>query len=72
MASMTGLRVPAAKGATVRGIKAADISLQNLLGEVHSREGVKRTAQKPNDSCHELGRASAQAQDHWLLIDQIY
>ena len=28
MASVIGLRVPAAKGATVRGIRAADISLQ--------------------------------------------
>ncbi len=52
MASVTGLRVPATKGAAVKGISPTDISLRyqdQLLGS-RILMSIQNTSQRPNDS----------------------
>lgn len=51
-ASVMGLRVPAAKGAIVNGIRAADIALCNPLVHPEYSLEVVHTFQKPSDNCH--------------------
>ena len=67
MASMTGLRVPAANGATVRGTRAADISLvssrQLKLDVCNVRV---RASQKPNGNSHVWAKDGVWVLSHWL------
>lgn len=51
-ASVMGLRVPAAKGAMVRGIRAADMALYNSSAHIKLSLAATHAFQKPSDSCH--------------------
>lgn len=73
-ASVTGFRLPAANGATVNGIRAADI---NLHCDFSSGKGTPfeaflaiHTVRKPSDSFHEWEREWALAPGHSLLYIQ--
>lgn len=52
IASMMGLREPAAKGAMVSGISAADMALGQGLASLRVGTTITHAFQRPNDSCH--------------------
>lgn len=62
-ASKMGCKVPAANGATVRGMRPAEI---NLICEsaIDRMEILVRTFQMSSDNYHELERMVGQAQGH--------
>ena len=71
IASRLGLSVPAAKGATVKGTRAADINLRLLL-EIHCiRILCIRTFRTSNGNCHALERVWGLARDRWLRWGQL-
>jgi hypothetical protein len=74
--SVTGLKVPAAKGATVRGIKLAATSLQSshrklLLLSRHWNVMFGHTFQKSNGSYHVWERCEGLGQHRSLFTNVI-
>lgn len=63
-----GLSVPAAKGAMVKGISAADMALRRLSARAVMCVKTMCASQRPNDSCHEWVMARAQGLGHSLNI----
>lgn len=69
---MTGFRVPAAKGAMVKGTRLAAINLQNtLVPLLKSKFQRIRTAQKSNGSCRGWGSCEESERDRSLLIARL-
>ena len=66
IASVIGLRVPAAKGAIVRGMRAAEINLELPCQTCQKEWGTVSTSRKPSGSFHGWGKGRAQEPDHWL------
>ena len=66
IASMTGFNVPAAKGATVKGMRAADINLQKANQPYPCILAGVVTSRMPNDSCHEWVTVEEPEPDHSL------
>ena len=68
IASMIGLRDPTAKGAMVRGIRAADASLNhNNQPASNGKKLGSLTSQKSNGSCHVWETVVGPVLDHWLF-----
>ena len=67
---MIGLREPAAKGATVKGIiaTASDLRLSVSVKMIIGPRTSLLTSQRSNDSCHESDLARAQVLGHLLSI----
>ena len=68
MASMTGFKDPAAKGAIVSGMSATETSLEiaSVSNLTSGSEGASGTSQMSNGSSHVLATVQALAQDHSL------
>jgi hypothetical protein len=77
VASITGLREPAAKGAMVRGTSAAETSLESrgkfitLLVEPVLALKPQNTFQRPNDSFRASENGVGSEQHHSLVIIQV-
>ena len=71
IASVMGFRVPAANGAIVSGMRAAEINLESgqSLG-ARSLLAIFRTSRMPSGSFHAWALDAGPVQDHWLTILQ--